>query len=71
MVMTTYVVVDRTEERPVGRGEAVLMNADNEAAVAWVKRCRVGCWGGEESARRGFHENDGDIGSKVGVLLSG
>ena len=29
-------------ERPVRRGEAILMRADNEAAVAWVKRCREG-----------------------------
>ena len=36
--MTAYVMVDMRKERPVRKGEAVLMRADNEAAVAWVKR---------------------------------
>ena len=40
MVMTAYVMIDIRGERPARRGEAVLMRADNEAAVAWVKRCQ-------------------------------
>ena len=42
MVMTAHVMVDMRAERPVRRGEAALMRADNEAPVAWVKRCRGG-----------------------------
>ena len=30
------------EERPVRKGEAVLVRADNETAVTWGKRCRGG-----------------------------
>ena len=35
-------MVDMRGERPVRKREAVLMRADNEAAVAWVRRCRGG-----------------------------
>ena len=38
MVMTAYVMIDMKGERPRRIGEAVLMRADNEAAVTWVKR---------------------------------
>ena len=40
MVMTAYVMVDMRGERAVRKGEAVLMRADNEAAVSRVKRYR-------------------------------
>ena len=50
MVMTAYVMIDLKEERPRRRGEAVLMRADNEAAVTWVRRCRRG---GKKQARVG------------------
>ena len=50
MVMAAYVMVDMRGDRPVRKGEAVLMRADNEAAVAWVKRCRGG---GKKQARVG------------------
>ena len=51
MVTTAYVMVDMREERPVRKGEAVLMRADNEAAVAWAKRCRGGGRNRRESER--------------------
>ena len=38
MVMTAYVMVDMRKEKPVQKGEAVLVRADNEVAVAWVMR---------------------------------
>ena len=50
MVMTAYVMIDMKGERPRRRGEAVLMRADNEAAVTWVRRCRGG---GKKQARLG------------------
>ena len=50
MVMTAFVMVDMRGERPGRKGEAVLMRADNEAAVTWVKRCRGG---GKKQARVG------------------
>ena len=39
MVMTAYVMIVMRGERPRRRGEAVLMRADNEAAVTWVRWC--------------------------------
>ena len=42
MVMTAYVAVDMRGGRSVRRGEAVLIRAETEPAVAWVKRCRGG-----------------------------
>ena len=42
MLMTAYVMIDMEGERPRRRGEAVLIRADNEAAVTWVRRCRGG-----------------------------
>jgi len=50
MVVTAFVMVDMRGERPGRKGEAVLMRADNEAAVTWVKRCRGG---GKKQARVG------------------
>ena len=51
MVMTAYVTIDMNGERPYTRiGEAVLMRADNEAAVIRVKICRGG---GKKQARVG------------------
>ena len=41
-MMTAYVMIDMKGERPRRRGEAVLMRADIEATVTWVKRCRGG-----------------------------
>ena len=38
MVMTAYVMVGVRKEKPVQKGEAVLVRADNEVAVAWVMR---------------------------------
>ena len=35
-------MVDIQGERSVRKGEAVLLRADNKAAVAWVKSCRGG-----------------------------
>ena len=42
IVTTAYRMVDVRRVKPVRRGEAVLMRADNEAAVAWVKTYRGG-----------------------------
>ena len=42
MLMTAYVMIDMNGERPRRRGEAVLMRADNEAVVTWVRRFRGG-----------------------------
>ena len=50
MVMTAYVMIDMKGEIPRRRGEAVLMRADNEAAVTWVRRYRGG---GKKQARAG------------------
>ena len=50
MAMTAYVMIDMKGERPRRRGEAVLVRADNEAAVTWVRRCRGG---GKKQARVG------------------
>ena len=69
MVMTAHVMVDMRAERPVRRGEAALMRADNEAPVAWVKRCRGG--GEEAGASGGVDENDGSLRSERGVVFSG
>ena len=43
------------------------MRANNEAALAWAKRCRGG--GEEAGASEGVDENDGGIGSKRGVVF--
>lgn len=40
MTITTCVMVRMTGGTPVMWGRVVLMRADSEATVAWVKRCR-------------------------------
>ena len=42
MVVSAYVLVKMKEERPDRKGEAVLMRADNDRVVSWVKKCRRG-----------------------------
>ena len=51
IVMTTFVMVDVSAERPVRKGDAVPTRVDNEAAIAWVQICRRGR--GERQARVG------------------
>ena len=50
MLMTAHVMIDMKGEGPRRRGEAVLMTAENEAAVTWLRRCRRG---GEKQASVG------------------
>ena len=52
MVMKAYVMVDMRRERTVREGEAVLMRANNEAAVTWVKRSEGGVRSRYESGRQ-------------------
>ena len=50
MVMTAYGMIDMKGERQRRSGGAVLMRANNEAAVTWVRGCRGG---GKKQARVG------------------
>ena len=50
MVMIAFGMEDMRGERPLRKAEAVLISADNEAAVARGKRCRGG---GQRQARAG------------------
>ena len=47
--MASVMVTVMGEDRPTRRGEAVLMRANTEVAVAWVKRCRGVCGGGKKA----------------------
>ena len=51
MVMISFGMVDMRGERPLRKVEAVLISADNEAAVAWVKWCRGGGRSKQEQGR--------------------
>ena len=42
VVVSAYVLVEMTEDRPGRKGEAVMMRADNTRAVGWVRTCRGG-----------------------------
>ena len=42
VVVSAYVLVEMTEDRPGRKGEAVMMRADNTRAVGWVWTCRGG-----------------------------
>ena len=42
MVVSAWVLVSPCAERPSATGDCVLLRGDNEAAVAWVRRCRGG-----------------------------
>ena len=42
VVVSAYVLVELTVDRPERKGEAVMMRADNTSAVGWVKKCRGG-----------------------------
>ena len=42
VVVSAYVLVEMTEDRPGRKGEAVMMRADNTRAVGWVRKCRGG-----------------------------
>ncbi|CAB1108020.1 unnamed protein product [Ectocarpus sp. CCAP 1310/34] len=67
MVMTAYVMVISRGDRPEREGEAVMMRADNESAVSWVKK-----WGeGEEGEDRGTDEDGGSLGNDWGLVFSG
>ena len=64
MVMTAYVMIDMKGERPRRRWKAVLMRADNKAAVIWLGRCRGG---GKKQAREGaLMRIMGALGAKEG-----
>ena len=57
MVRTAFVMIGRRGERPRRRVDSVLVRADNEAAVTWVRRCRRG---GKKKARvETFIDEDG------------
>ena len=69
MVMAAYVMVDMKRERPRIRGETVLMRADNEAAVTWVRLRRRG---GKKQARVGaLTRITGALEAKGGGVFSG
>ena len=42
MVVSEWVLVSPCAEHPAALGDCVLLGGDNEAAVEWVRRCRVG-----------------------------
>lgn len=54
-------IVEIKGDRPEAKGEATMMRADNESAVAWVKKCRG--WGSRDARlgalTRGRGENRG------------
>ena len=42
MVVSAWALVSPYAERPSATGDYVLLRGDNEAAAAWVRRCRGG-----------------------------
>ena len=69
MVMIAFGMGDMRRERPLRKGEAVLISAVNEAAVAWVKRWRGG---GQKQARAGaLMRIIGVLEAKGGVVFPG
>ncbi|CAB1100196.1 unnamed protein product [Ectocarpus sp. CCAP 1310/34] len=69
MVMTTYVMVISRGDRPEREGEAVIMRADNQNAVSWVKKCGGA---GKKKARIGaLMRVIGSLGDDWGLVFSG
>lgn len=50
MLTTVFVVIDRKGDRPSRKGAVVLMSAENESAVTWVRSC---CGGWSKKQARG------------------
>jgi len=69
MVMTAYVMVISRGDRPEREGEAVMMRADNESAVSWVKEEVRGRGERIKPGYRGADEDDGSFRDDRGLVL--